>query len=93
MPWAIVARSIPSVDANRVGATVLEKLYFVDSVAVRKRLAHSIAEGELEETTIVCPCHGSEFDVRTGEVVNPPARDPVGSYPVTVEDGQIRIEI
>jgi len=51
----------------------------------------SLAEGELEETTIVCPCHGSEFDVQTGQVVNPPARDPVQSYQTRVEDGQIQI--
>ena len=25
----------------------------------------SLAEGDLEETTVNCPCHGSEFDVRT----------------------------
>src|SRR6266550_6277995 len=50
----------------------------------------SLAEGELEEMTIVCPCHGSEFDVRTGEVVAPPARDPVAHYDVKVEDGQIQ---
>jgi 3-phenylpropionate/trans-cinnamate dioxygenase ferredoxin subunit len=51
----------------------------------------SLAEGELEDTTIVCPCHGSEFDIRTGEVVNPPARDPVQHYDVQVEDGDVRV--
>jgi nitrite reductase/ring-hydroxylating ferredoxin subunit len=53
----------------------------------------SLAEGELEDTTIVCPCHGSEFDIRTGEVVNPPARDAVPHYETKVEDGQIQIAI
>jgi nitrite reductase/ring-hydroxylating ferredoxin subunit len=53
----------------------------------------SLAEGELEETTIICPCHGSEFDIRTGEVVNPPARDPVRSFETKVEDGQIQVSI
>jgi len=53
----------------------------------------SLAEGELEEATIVCPCHGSEFDIRTGDVINPPARDPVPSYETKVEDGQIQIAI
>lgn len=52
----------------------------------------SLAEGELEDTTITCACHGSEFDVRTGEVLSPPARDPVKAYPTKVEDGQIQIE-
>ena len=53
----------------------------------------SLGEGELEDTTIICPCHGSEFDIRTGEVINPPARDPVPSYATKVDDGQIQISI
>ena len=31
----------------------------------------SLAEGELDGAVIVCPCHGSEFDVRTGDVLTP----------------------
>ena len=53
----------------------------------------SLAEGELEDSTIVCPCHGSEFDIRTGEVVAPPARDPVQSYELRIEDGQIQVAV
>jgi nitrite reductase/ring-hydroxylating ferredoxin subunit len=53
----------------------------------------SLAEGELEDDSIVCPCHGSEFDIRTGAVVNPPARDPVETYQVNLEDGEIKIQI
>jgi nitrite reductase/ring-hydroxylating ferredoxin subunit len=39
----------------------------------------SLAEGDLEETTVTCPCHGSQFDVVSGEVLRGPARVPVGS--------------
>jgi nitrite reductase/ring-hydroxylating ferredoxin subunit len=52
----------------------------------------SLAEGELDGTTVTCPCHGSEFDVTTGEVLRGPAREPVRSYPVRVEDGLLRVE-
>ena len=34
-------------------------------------------EGELAGTTLTCTCHGSEFDVRTGKVLAPPATVPV----------------
>ena len=30
-------------------------------------------EGELTGTTLTCTCHGSQFDVRTGTVLAPPA--------------------
>jgi len=53
----------------------------------------SLAEGELKGTTVTCPCHGSEFNVTTGEVLHGPAREPVRSYPVRLEDGALRVEV
>src|SRR4029450_10130592 len=40
----------------------------------------SLAEGELDGPVVVCPCHGSEFDVRTGDVLTPPALEPLPIY-------------
>ena len=49
----------------------------------------SLAEGEFDDraATVACPCHGSVFDVETGEPVEGPAVDPVPIYAaqVTVE--------
>ena len=53
----------------------------------------SLAEGELEETTVTCGCHGSEFDVRTGDVLSGPAEDPVAHYELKVEGGEIQIQV
>ena len=53
--------------------------------------ACSLGDGDLEGTNVVCPCHGSEFDVRTGEVVTPPATRPVATYEVVVENGEVRV--
>jgi 3-phenylpropionate/trans-cinnamate dioxygenase ferredoxin component len=53
----------------------------------------SLAEGQLDGTTVTCPCHGSEFDVTTGEVLRGPAHEPVQSYAVRIEDGLIRVEV
>ena len=52
----------------------------------------SLAEGDLEETTVICPCHGSEFDVTSGEVLRGPARVPVGSFEVRVEGGNLEVK-
>ena len=48
--------------------------------------------GEVEGSTIECECHGSVFDITTGEVVSPPARDPLPVYPVREEGGSLQIQ-
>ena len=53
----------------------------------------SLAEGDLAATVVTCPCHGSQFDVTTGEVLRGPAREPVRSYPVRVESGVLRVDL
>ena len=55
-------------------------------------LGCSLAEGELEEQTVTCACHGSQFDVTTGAVLRGPAREPVKSYGVRVQDGALQVE-
>jgi len=52
-----------------------------------------LAKGDLEGTTVTCPCHGSQFDVTTGAVLTGPAEDPVPSYPVRIEDDAIQISV
>ena len=51
----------------------------------------SLAEGELDGTIIECPCHGSQFDVTTGEAVGGPAVDPVGVFETKEEDGELKV--
>jgi nitrite reductase/ring-hydroxylating ferredoxin subunit len=53
----------------------------------------SLAEGDLEVTTVTCPCHGSEFDATSGEVLAPPARVPVGSYETRVKGKNLEIKV
>ena len=50
-----------------------------------------LAEGPLEGTVIECPRHGARFDVRTGEVLAPPATVPVPTYAVRVVGDEIQI--
>jgi 3-phenylpropionate/trans-cinnamate dioxygenase ferredoxin subunit len=53
----------------------------------------SLSEGKLEETTVTCRCHGSQFDVTTGQVRRGPARNPEPSYRVEVRDGSLWVEV
>jgi 3-phenylpropionate/trans-cinnamate dioxygenase ferredoxin subunit len=69
-----------------------------DLLAIEDRCSHdngNLVEGELDETecTIECPRHGSKFDLRTGKPVNLPAYVPVDTFPVSVQDGVIKIEV
>jgi cytochrome P450/nitrite reductase/ring-hydroxylating ferredoxin subunit len=53
----------------------------------------SLAEGELDGEVVICPCHGSEFDVRTGDVVTPPALDPLPIYEARVDGGTLFVRL
>ena len=52
-----------------------------------------LAEGEVEEFLVTCPCHGSQFDIRTGAVVMPPALAPVRPYRVVVQGEDVQSEV
>ena len=67
--------------------------------AVEDRCSHDdgpLCEGEwdCEACQVVCPRHGSQFDLRTGAPLSLPAYLPVETYPVRVrEDGMIVIDV
>jgi nitrite reductase/ring-hydroxylating ferredoxin subunit len=52
-----------------------------------------LSDGWLEDNEVVCPCHHAKFDVRTGEVTRPPAKEDEPAYSVTVEDGTVHIAV
>jgi 3-phenylpropionate/trans-cinnamate dioxygenase ferredoxin subunit len=51
----------------------------------------SLSEGELFSDVVECPLHGAAFNVRTGAVESFPATEPVATYAVRVEGGQIQV--
>ena len=51
----------------------------------------NLSEGWLEDDEIECPQHGSKFSMRTGEVLNAPATQPIAVYDVKVEDDDIYV--
>ena len=52
-----------------------------------------LSDGELDGEDVECPAHGSRFNVRTGAVSGLPANAPVATYPVSVEAGEIFVEV
>jgi 3-phenylpropionate/trans-cinnamate dioxygenase ferredoxin component len=49
--------------------------------------------GEIDGTTITCECHGSEFDMSNGAVLEGPATEPIATYEVREEDGQLQVGV
>ncbi len=64
-----------------------EGVYAVDNLCTHA--AARMSEGKLKACRILCPLHGAAFDVRDGSVLSKPAREPLGTYAVKVEDGQV----
>jgi 3-phenylpropionate/trans-cinnamate dioxygenase ferredoxin component len=69
-----------------------------DLLAIEDRCSHDdgpLAEGEWEEDEcrVICPRHGSAFDLRTGIPLSLPAYEPVSIYPVRVVDGLVKVEV
>ena len=52
-----------------------------------------LGDGMIEDHNIVCPRHGAEFDVRTGQALQMPAVIDIPAYPVQVRDGVIFVGI
>ncbi len=48
-----------------------------------------LAGGFLAGDQVVCPLHASAFDVRTGDVLGPPATEPIAIFPVEVMEGVV----
>lgn len=60
--------------------------------ALLMQCTHQGCEVNPNAYSLVCPCHGSEFDTN-GAVINPPAEDPLTSYLVTTDSDNYYIHL
>ena len=77
---------------DSIGVYNIDGRYF----ALEDRCSHDdgpLCEGEFDPETgvVVCPRHGAEFDIRSGDALSLPATEPVSTYPVRIEEGMIRV--
>jgi 3-phenylpropionate/trans-cinnamate dioxygenase ferredoxin subunit len=77
-------------DAGIAVFNVDGKLYAVQDSCTHA--AVSLADGDVEGDTVQCYAHLARFSLRTGEVLAPPARAPLKTYAVKIEDGGVYIE-
>ena len=101
MAWTRVASRSEVEEKKIAEATVGETeiaLYAVDGAiyATDNICTHAFArlsEGFLDGDCIECPIHQALFNVKTGEVVAPPASQPLKTFPCRVEGDDVLIDI
>jgi 3-phenylpropionate/trans-cinnamate dioxygenase ferredoxin component len=52
-----------------------------------------LSAGILTDTTLMCPCHGSQFDITSGAVLRGPAKRPLTTYEVREQGGEIEVRV
>lgn len=67
------------------------KFFAVDNTCTHR--GGPLAEGEVSGHKVTCPYHGATFDIRTGEVLGPPAQRTVACYGVRVTGTDIEVEV
>jgi 3-phenylpropionate/trans-cinnamate dioxygenase ferredoxin component len=66
--------------------------------AIEDRCSHDdgpLCEGDWDQDTctVVCPRHGSAFELATGQPRSLPAYEPVETFPVRIEDGTVFVDV
>jgi 3-phenylpropionate/trans-cinnamate dioxygenase ferredoxin component len=77
-------------DAPVLLCNVDDQIYAIEDVCTHD--GGELDQGELEGDRIMCPRHGSYFDVRTGDALTLPAVLPVATYSVRVEGDDIYVD-
>jgi 3-phenylpropionate/trans-cinnamate dioxygenase ferredoxin component len=52
-----------------------------------------LGEGSLDGTIVTCPWHGSKFDVTSGAVTGPPAREAEPTYQVRLAGDKVEVAV
>ncbi|MBS9534534.1 Rieske 2Fe-2S domain-containing protein [Mycobacterium sp. M1] len=85
-------QKLKRVDVDGVGVVLCRDGDTVSAFAgLCPHLAAPMEDGWLDRGRVVCPWHGSQFDVQTGAVVRGPAAAPLPCYQTRVRDGQVEL--
>jgi nitrite reductase/ring-hydroxylating ferredoxin subunit len=100
--WTTVASTADIAEGEMVGGTVDGEDVLVAKLSGEYRAIGAICthagcnlanDGMLESDTVMCGCHGSIFDLASGEAVGPPAEEPEPVYRVRVEGDQVQLAL
>jgi 3-phenylpropionate/trans-cinnamate dioxygenase ferredoxin subunit len=98
--WVDVARAdefppgtwrVVEVEGALIAVFNLEGAYYaIEDVCTHD--GSTLTGGDIEGEVIVCPRHGAKFSIKTGEVLAPPAYEPVSVFPVRTEGGKVQVK-
>ena len=67
------------------------KTYALANVCTHR--ACGLHEGEVDDETVTCPCHGSTFRLEDGSIVTGPATAPAKAFDVRVKSGTVEVRL
>jgi nitrite reductase/ring-hydroxylating ferredoxin subunit len=79
------------VDGRPIAVINVDGTYYATDDTCTHRGA-LLSEGDLEGKEIICPLHGAVFDATNGEVLEPPASEPLTCYAVRVSEDEIYVQ-
>jgi|SRR5581483_1608951 len=94
LPEEIADQSCKLVEIDRIPIAIFNlegEFYAIEDNCPHQHLP--LADGLVENDTITCPYHSAKFNLKTGELLAPPACDNLKTYPTRVVAGKIEIEI
>ena len=53
----------------------------------------SLASGKIIDEDVICPLHGARFNIPTGKVLGPPARENISTYKIRIDGDNIEIDV
>src|SRR6266496_1009023 len=80
------------IEGNRIAVFNVDGTFF----AIDDTCPHAggpLSEGQVDGKKVVCPWHDAAFDLKTGDVLSPPAFEGVKSYRVVVEGDDVKVEV
>ncbi|WP_411705067.1 3-phenylpropionate/cinnamic acid dioxygenase ferredoxin subunit [Edaphovirga cremea] len=96
---ACLIEALPEGEALRLDTNPVVALFHIggEFYAINDRCSHgnaSMSEGYLEDdATVECPLHAASFCLKTGKALCLPATTHLQTYPVTVADGSVFIDL
>jgi 3-phenylpropionate/trans-cinnamate dioxygenase ferredoxin subunit len=70
-----------------------DEWYAMDDTCSHADASLGAGEVDSDELCVTCPRHGAIFDLASGRPRTMPAYKPVQTYPVTITDGAIIVEL
>ena len=65
--------------------------YAIDGLC--SHAGQSLVTGRLDGFRLYCPLHRASFDIRTGQTLAAPATEPLATYPVTLANGKVHVDL